>query len=56
MSSKNSKKTMNERTHNSQELYKNPTVNPDTEMGIDFAEVSKNKVTKHINKESNNKK
>lgn len=48
--SKNSKQTMNVRTHNSFELYKNPTNDPDEEFAEEFIAISKNKVTKEINK------
>ena len=48
--SKNNKKTTNVRTHNSYELYKNPTNNPDEEFSEEFVEISKNKITNHINK------
>ncbi|WP_185907856.1 hypothetical protein [Psychrobacillus soli] len=48
--SKNSNKKMNVRTHNSYELYKNPTNNPDEEFAEEFIAISKNKVTKEMNK------
>ncbi|QUG43027.1 hypothetical protein KD050_07260 [Psychrobacillus sp. INOP01] len=53
--SKNNNKTVNVRTHNSYELYKNPTNNPDEEIAEEFIEVSKNKVTNKINKNPSNK-
>lgn len=54
--SKNSNKTSNVRTHNSFELYKNPTNNPDEEFAEEFIAISKNKVTKEINKNKPKKK
>lgn len=48
--SKNNNKTMNGRTHNSFELYKNPSSNPDEEFAEEYIEISKNKVTKELNK------
>lgn len=54
--SNNSKKTVNVRTHNSYELYKNPTNNPDVEFAEEFIAISKNKVTKEINKSKPKKK
>ncbi|PZX07545.1 hypothetical protein C7437_101663 [Psychrobacillus insolitus] len=53
--SKNNDKTMNVRTHNSFELYKNPTNNPDEEFAEEFVAISKNKVTNEINKKKSNK-
>jgi len=53
--SKNNNKTVNVRTHNSYELYKNPTNNPDEEFSEEFVEISKNKVTNKINKNPSNK-
>ena len=53
--SKNNNKTINVRTHNSYELYKNPTNNPDEEFSEEFVEISKNKITNHINKNPSNK-
>ena len=53
--SKNNNKTVNVRTHNSYELYKNPTNNPDEEFSEEFVEISKNKITNHINKNPSNK-
>ncbi|WP_391208543.1 hypothetical protein [Psychrobacillus sp. L4] len=47
--SKNSNKTNNVRTHNSFELYKNPSNNPDEEFAEELIAISKNKVTKEIN-------
>lgn len=46
---------MNVRTHNSFELYKNPTNNPDEEFAEEFVAISKNKVTNEINKKKSNK-
>lgn len=43
------------RTHNSYELYKNPTNNPDEEFSEEFVEISKNKITNKINKNPSNK-
>lgn len=54
--SKNNNKTSNVRTHNSFELYKNPTNNPDEEIAEEFIAISKNKVTKEINKSKPKKK
>lgn len=48
--SNNSKKTVNVRTHNSFELYKNPTNNPDEDFAEEFIAISNNKVTKELNK------
>jgi len=53
--SKNNKNTINVRTHNSYELYKNPTNNPDEEFAEEFIAISKNKVTNEINKKPTNK-
>ncbi|MEK3980188.1 MULTISPECIES: hypothetical protein [unclassified Psychrobacillus] len=53
--SKNNNKTVNVRTHNSYELYKNPTNNPDEEFSEEFVEISKNKITNEINKNPSNK-
>lgn len=53
--SKNNKTTINVRTHNSYELYKNPTNNPDEEFAEEFIAISKNKVTNEINKKQLNK-
>ena len=53
--SKNNNKTVNVRTHNSYELYKNPTNNPDEEFSEEFVDISKNKITNKINKNPSNK-
>ena len=53
--SKNNNKTINVRTHNSYELYKNPTNNPDEEFSEEFVDISKNKITNKINKNPSNK-
>lgn len=53
--SKNNNKTVNVRTHNSYELYKNPTNNPDEEFSEEFVDISKNKITNEINKNPSNK-
>jgi len=53
--SKNNEKTINVRTHNSFELYKNPTNNPDEEFAEELVAISKNKVTNEINKKKSNK-
>lgn len=46
--SKNNKKTMNKRTHNSVELYKNPTNNPDEEFSAEFdTQATKNSMNKY---------
>ena len=53
--SKNNKKTMNERTHNSLDLYKNPNNNPDEEFSTEFDTKPKNTVTnKNKSHKSNN--
>ncbi|WP_277587507.1 hypothetical protein [Psychrobacillus antarcticus] len=53
--SKNNNKTVNVRTHNSYELYKNPKNNPDEEFSEEFVDISKNKITNEINKNPSNK-
>ncbi|WP_313891807.1 hypothetical protein [Psychrobacillus sp.] len=46
--SKNNKKTMNIRTHNSQDLYKKPNDNPDEEFAAEFdSQAPKNSMNKH---------
>ena len=53
--SKNNKKTINERTHNSFELYKDPQQNPDEEFAADFDYKVRDMVTDKTKKQGNNK-
>ncbi|WP_166462479.1 hypothetical protein [Psychrobacillus vulpis] len=54
--SKNNKKTMNVRTHNSLDLYKDPTDNPDEEFAADFDTRDNSIVTNKNKKQQSNKK
>lgn len=53
--SKNNKKTINERTHNSFELYKDPQQNPDEEFAADFDYKVRDMVTDKNKKQANKK-